>query len=152
MASGSGCNNLITSNLKKWGLQEHETCCMCDSNITDSIVHALTNCQWTVHAIKTLSKSIKCLDKIKQVDKTSFLFGVDDQSLNNIILVIKLMLHRFRQKKAQIQEDVFKKELYKRIISDKHAITQNKFERKWSKYAELVAEAEIYYKSINGEI
>ena len=116
-------------NLKKWGIQEHETCCMCDTNTTDSIVHALANCQWTVNSIRILSKSIKCLDKIKQVDKTSFLFGVDDQSLNNIILVIKLMLHRFRQKKAPIQEDVFKKELYKRIISDKHVVTQKNFEK-----------------------
>ena len=138
-------------NLYKWGIQESDLCNMCGENSADSVVHAVTNCAWTVKAIKSFSKSINCLDKLKQVDKTSYLFGVNDASLNNIILVMKHTIHRFRQAEEPIKEDIFKKELYKRIISDRRALSKKNFQKKWSSYSELINEAEIYYNSLNGE-
>ena len=57
----------IGENLHKWGIQNSDSCNMCGTNTIDSVVHALTNCVWTVKAIRNFATSINILEELKQV-------------------------------------------------------------------------------------
>ena len=139
-------HNIVNNNanLKRWNIQESDECTFCTGHNTDDVVHEFAACSWTREKITEIAREIGLSNTFRQITKTEFIFGQEDATLNNIILIIKHILHNVRQKQIPFHMNVFKAELYKRIISDERTLTSFKFMKKWAHYRDLVREAHSY--------
>ena len=77
------------SNLHKWKIIQNPNCTLCFDNKIDDIKHALIECPWTKDKIQTISTYLDP-DQIwaKNICPTKLFVGVDDKSLNHLILIV----------------------------------------------------------------
>ena len=135
-------------NLYKWDICESEICTNCDDNYIDDIVHEFTGCKQSKQIINAIAKDLGLLKEFKKISKTEFVFGTPDLALNNIILLAKYTIHTNRQKYLPFSLDAFRKELYKRIVSDSRSLSLTKFDKKWGTHTDLVMSAKTFFKNL----
>ena len=92
-------HNIINnnSNLYKWKIKDTDTCTYCNEQAPDNVVHEFTGCSWSRRVIVQIARELNLLSEFKKITKTEFIFGVNDPSINNIILIIKQKIHMVRQ-------------------------------------------------------
>ena len=132
------------SNLRKWGIKDTDRCDLCNRDEVDNTVHGFVTCPWTTRKIVEISVDLGLRDKFRQITKTEFLFGYDYNCLNNILLIIKYMLHTARHQNGVLSTETVRNEIFKRILSDSKTMKTHKFEEKWKNFNGLVAEAMNY--------
>ena len=144
-------NNIVNNNanLYKWKIKESNLCEFCHENKVDDVVHEFTSCTWTRNIIAAVARELGLLDKFRRITNTEFIFKTQDQSLNNIILIMKHTLHTVRSTGSAFNMNVLKAEIYKRIISDERSLNIAKFRNKWLNHSILVDKARAYFKEIS---
>ena len=144
-------HNIINNyeNLHKWGITETNECQFCNAKTKDDIPHEFLACTWTQNIIMQILNEFNLIEKFQTISNTEFLFGVADKSINNIILVIKYTIHMLRQQSRPFHMLGFKRELYKRIISDKRTLNKKIFDSKWESFPQVVQEAQIFFNSLH---
>ena len=76
-----------------------------------------------------------------------WIFGVNDISVNLLILIIKMYICQVRSNKKHFSVETLRKQIYYRILTYRKTMTESKFKIKWSKYDRLLKESEQYEKS-----
>ena len=137
------------SNLFKWGIKQNNACELCDDHYVDNTVHALASCAWTKQKVLDISVELGLRDTFAQITKKEFIFGTEDTCMNNIILLIKYLLHSARQNNGYISPAIVRNEIYKRVFSDKKSMSTYKFAEKWTNHGVLVQKAIDYMQNLN---
>ena len=116
-------------NLFKWKISSKEICEFCESGEKDTIVHALSKCTVTN---TFLTDVFELVDPHKRlVQCIEFIFGVQDSALNLMFLIIKRVIIRSRTYKQYNLPTVLHRNILRRIICDKAALTDIKCQQKW---------------------
>ena len=136
------------SNLFKWGINESDVCEYCDEDYIDNSVHALASCDWSRQKTLDISTDLGLKDIFRQITKTEFIFGTEDICINNIILIIKYLLHTSRQCNTQISPIIVRNEIYNRIASDLKTMKSHKFKEKWKNFNVLVRQTKQYMEDL----
>ena len=132
----------------KWKIKDTNLCSFCDTESPDDVVHEFTTCSWTRRAIAEVARNLGLTSKFRHITKKDLIFGVEESSLNNILLILKRVIHTTRQNESVFNVEILKKEKYKRIISDEKTLNANKFKSKWSKHNTLLTEAKAFIESL----
>ena len=77
-----------------------------------------------------------------KLDWKKWLFGVNDVTVNLLILVIKIYICQVRSSTKHFSVITLRKQIYCRILTDKKILNETKFKLKWSKYDDLMKDSE----------
>ena len=127
-------------NLKKWNIAEESACQFCQTNKTDTVVHALYDCEITW---KYITEIFQLIDINNTVDSSltaeAFIFGVEDPALNIVFLLIKKCILTGRTfHNGQMSFNLLLNEVCKRIKLDYQNMLHERFNEKWSRFQNLV--------------
>ena len=81
-----------------------------------------------------------------KLDWKKWLFGVNDVTVNLLLLVIKMYICQVRSSTKHFSVITLRKQIYYRILTDKKILNETKFKLKWSKYDDLMKASEQYEK------
>ena len=143
-------HNIINNrdNLYKWKISESDACRKCHENEKEDIVHEFVTCNWTKMAILAIGKDLELINTFKQIKHTDLIFGVSDETINCILLLIKYVIHRCRQDDKPLHINFFRNELYRHIICDKRTLKPWHFAQKWGKCKGLMDKSQQYFDSL----
>ena len=78
------------SNLYKWKIKNEPFCNHCSENKIDDVMHSLVDCNWTYNKLKIILDELDPYRKwSKNLNWKTWLFGVAENALNLILLIIK---------------------------------------------------------------
>ena len=139
-----------SENLYKWKITQSDKCDYCNNGEKDSMIHALTQCEFTLNGLQDVLKFIDPQGMfIYSLDITHFIFGVEDPALNLIFLIIKKYIIYVRSYKLPFVPQVVVNQILQRICSDKGNLSDRLFCNKWNSFLDMVKLAERYRKSFN---
>ena len=108
-------------------------------------MHSLVDCNWTYNKLEIALDELDPDRKwCKNLNWKTWLFGVAENALNLILLIIKryLLTIRIRQKHFFIKE--LKIQIYWHILSEHKFMNRFIFDRKWKGYESLVQQSLQY--------
>ena len=133
------------ANLFRWNISTTEICEFCESGEKDTIVHALSKCTSTRMFLNNVFELIDPHKRsVQSIDIDNFIFGVQDSAMNLMLLLIKKAIIRSRTYKQYNSPSVLFRNVLRRIIADKAALTDTKFQQKWQEYNHLIIQSELY--------
>ena len=143
-------HNVINNrdNLYRWKISDSNACKKCSENQIEDIIHEFVTCKWSKMAIRTIGNDLDLINTFKQIKHTQLIFGVSDDAINCILLLIKYVIHKCRQDDKPLHINLFRNELYKHIISDKRSLKPWVFAQKWGKFKLLVDKSQQFYDSL----
>lgn len=141
-------HNIVNNgtNLHKWGIRNTPNCIICKKDISDSLIHALVQCEITCVWLDNIFEVIDQNNNLRNISREEFIFGVDDCATNLIYLIIKKHISDLRGYQKPFNAEILLRELYKRIIADKNSLTDMSFSVKWAQYTWLVTKSLQYYQ------
>ena len=143
-------HNIINNrdNLHKWKISDSNKCIKCPENQTEDIIHEFVTCKWTKMVINEIGKDLNLISTFKQIKHIDLIFGVSDETINCILLLIKYVVHKCRQDDKPLHINFFRNELYKHIISDKRTLKPWLFAQKWGKFKNLIDKSQQFFDSL----
>ena len=123
-------------------------CKKCCENETEDIIHEFVACKWSKMVILLIGKDLDLVNTFKKITHTDLIFGVSDETINCILLLIKYVIHTCRQDDKPLYINFFRNELYKHIISDKRSLKPWLFAQKWGKFQCLVDKSQQFFDSL----
>ena len=144
-------HNIINNrdNLYKWKISDSNVCQKCNENAKEDIIHEFVNCKWSKEVIRLIGKELNLINTFKNITHTNLIFGESDCTINCILLLVKLVIHKCRQDSKPFHINFFKNELYKHIISDKRTLKPCLFTNKWAKFRDLVDKSQQFFDSLH---
>ena len=146
---------LINSNynLNRLKIKDNSYCELCSDKKIHDTVHAFVDCKWTCNKMEVLLADLDPNREIfGRLDWRKWIFGVNDVTVNLLILLIKMYLCQVRSSTKHLSVKTLRKQIYYRILTDKKVMTESKFKVKWSKYDRLFKESEQYEKSFTQSV
>ena len=136
-------------NLKKWGIRDSDLCLFCDENVSDTLVHALVDCKKSRELIEDVFDLLNTNYLLDNITQEEYLFGVNDPACNLLCLTIKSYLYRKRMLNDGFSVRELLNDIYKRVITDKHTLSDGQFHTKWGEHELLLELSLQYYNSLH---
>ena len=136
-------------NLKKWGIRDSDLCLFCDENVSDTLVHALVDGKKSRELIEDVFDLLNTNYLLDNITQKEYLFGVNDPACNLLCLTINSYLYRKRMLNDGFSVRELLNDIYKRIITDKHTLSDGQFHTKWGEHELLLELSLQYYNSLH---
>ena len=133
----------VEEKLYKWGIKTHDQCLVC--GVKDDILHALIECHQTQNWIKSFfDTSPNFQSLLNNTSVEEFIFGSSVPAWNHIIILLKWYVLYCRVKEQNFHTQVYKNNLYLRILSDKNSMNNTQFLLKWGIVDWLIQESTTF--------